>query len=162
MPQSDYEKHKQDFDNYTSNLRNNDIGKESKIKRVCQLLDVVGTLYRDIRGRREDLKPLFIVGGVYDTLNPFFENTVIVDWKDDKPEINISALIQQVLPNNEAQESHANIADNTFIGIRDGFFANSSSSGFKENLPENIQQHVGSPEFVISSLRNKVSQYYDS
>lgn len=160
MPQGDYEKYKKDFDNYTSVLRNNDIGKESKIKRVCQLLDVIGTLYRDIRGRREDLKPLFIVGGVYDTLNPFFENTVIVDWKDNKPEINISALIQQILPNDK-QESHANIADNTFIGIRDGFFVN-SSSGFKKNLPENTQQHVGSPEFVISSLKNKVSQYYDS
>lgn len=161
MPQSDYEEHKQDFDNYESDLRSIDIGKKTKTKRVCQLLDVIGTLYRDIRGRREDLKPLFIVGGVYDTLNPFFENTVIVDWKNDKPEINTSALIQQILPNNAIQESHANIADNTFIGIRDGFFTNSSSD-FKKNLPENMQQRVGSPEFVISSLKDKVSQYYGS
>ncbi|MGB9004065.1 MAG: type I-B CRISPR-associated protein Cas7/Cst2/DevR [Nitrosotalea sp.] len=161
MPQKDYEKHKEDFDKYTSNLRNNDIGKKSKTKRVCQLLDVIGTLYRDIRGRREDLKPLFIVGGVYDTLNPFFENTVILDWKNDKPEINVSALVQQLSLNYEDQESHANIADSTFIGIRDGFFANSSSD-MKDSLPESMQKHVGSPEFVISQLKNKVLQYYES
>lgn len=161
MPQKDYEKYKKDFDNYESNLRKTDIGKESKTKRICQLLDVIGTLYRDIRGRREDLKPLFIVGGIYDTLNPFFENTVIIDWKNDKPEINIDALIQQISLNDKTQGSHTNIADNTFIGIREGFFANSSSD-IKNSLPENMQQHVGSPEFVISSLKNKVSQYYES
>jgi CRISPR-associated protein Cst2 len=30
----------------------------------------VAFLYRDIRGRREDLKPLFAIGGVYDIKNP--------------------------------------------------------------------------------------------
>lgn len=161
MPQKDYEKHKKDFDSYEMELRSTDIGKKSKTKRVCQLLDVIGTLYRDIRGRREDLKPLFIVGGVYDTLNPFFENTVVLDWENGKPEINMASLIQQLSTNNEIQESHANIVDNTFIGIRDGFFTKSSSD-IKNNLSENIQKHVGSPEFVISSLKNKVSQYYES
>ena len=35
-------------------------------------------LYRDIRGRREDLKPVFVIGGVYDIKNPFFHNLVEV------------------------------------------------------------------------------------
>lgn len=38
-----------------------------KSRRVCKLLDTIAMLYRDIRGRREDLKPLFAIGGVYDT-----------------------------------------------------------------------------------------------
>ena len=55
---------------------------KEKTRRVKKLLDTVSLLYRDIRGRREDLKPLFIIGGVYDVKNPFFEN--IVDVKNNK------------------------------------------------------------------------------
>lgn len=51
---------------------------EEKARRVCRLLDTVALLYRDIRGRREDLKPFFAIGGVYDTKNPIFENALSV------------------------------------------------------------------------------------
>ena len=47
-------------------------------RRVVKLLDTVAYLYRDIHGRREDLKPLFAIGGVYDIKNPVFQNAVNV------------------------------------------------------------------------------------
>ncbi|EAG4877838.1 type I-B CRISPR-associated protein Cas7/Cst2/DevR, partial [Listeria monocytogenes] len=47
---------------------------KEKARRVKKLMDTVAFLYRDIRGRREDLKPLFVIGGVYDVKNPVFQN----------------------------------------------------------------------------------------
>ena len=58
------------------------VSNEEKSRRIKKLLDIISLLYRDIRGRREDLKPLFVIGGVYDIKNPFFENTV--DIKENK------------------------------------------------------------------------------
>lgn len=48
------------------------LSNEEKYKRISELLDTVKFLYRDIKGRRENLSPLFIVGGVYERKNPFF------------------------------------------------------------------------------------------
>ena len=55
------------------------IAEEEKVERVKVLLDSVHYLYRDIKGRRENLSPLFIIGGRYGRKNPFFENRVKVD-----------------------------------------------------------------------------------
>lgn len=63
-----------------------DIPSEEKARRIHKLLDTVAFLYRDIRGRREDLKPLFVIGGVYDIKNPLFEN--VVDVKENKILVN--------------------------------------------------------------------------
>ena len=41
------------------------IAEEEKAERVKVLLDSVQYLYRDIKGRRENLSPLFIIGGRY-------------------------------------------------------------------------------------------------
>ena len=51
---------------------NIEIENEEKARRVKRLLDTIATLYRDIRGRRENLRPLFTIGGIYDIKNPFF------------------------------------------------------------------------------------------
>lgn len=55
-----------------------ELDNNEKCRRVKKLLDTVALLYRDIRGRRENLSPLFAVGGVYDIKNPIFENLVSV------------------------------------------------------------------------------------
>lgn len=47
-----------------------------KADRVCNLLDVIKLLYRDIRGRRENLNPVFAIGGVYERKNPYFEDRI--------------------------------------------------------------------------------------
>ncbi|MDT2425716.1 type I-B CRISPR-associated protein Cas7/Cst2/DevR [Enterococcus avium] len=43
-----------------------ELSNEEKSRRVQKLLDTIQYLYRDIRGRRENLQPLFVVGGVYE------------------------------------------------------------------------------------------------
>ena len=84
-----------------------------KAERVKKLLDAVKFLYRDIKGRRENLSPIFAIGGVYSIKNPFFENRV----KCYNNMINIEA-IKSVL--NLDKE----ISDNTNVGLINGIFRN--------------------------------------
>lgn len=58
-----------------------EIDNDEKAARIDKLLDTIHYLYRDIKGRREDLSPLFIIGGIYDRKTPFFENIVKVNNK---------------------------------------------------------------------------------
>ncbi len=43
-----------------------------RAERITALLQSLKFLYRDIKGRRENLSPIFAIGGVYDYKNPFF------------------------------------------------------------------------------------------
>lgn len=112
-----------------------------KNRRVANLLSVVQYLYRDIRGRREDLKPLFIIGGVYDIKNPFFANAVKVH--DNK--LDLSA-IKSVL-------TDENVAKNTEIGLITGIFTNTNE--IKEEL------HAVNTTQFMDDLKKKVADYYE-
>ena len=90
-----------------------EIENSEKAERVKKLLDAVKFLYRDIKGRRENLSPVFAIGGVYSIKNPFFENRV----KCYNNMINIEA-IKSVL--NLDKE----ISDNTNVGLINGIFRN--------------------------------------
>lgn len=115
-----------------------------KNRRVNKLLDVISTLYRDIRGRREDLKPLFIIGGVYDIKNPFFQN--IVDVKENN--IDFSQIRDGVA---------SDIAKDTQVGIVKGKFQNGSIA------EEELQNfHVTSISEFFNLLKKKVTDYYES
>jgi len=146
-----------DYAEYERGLRALNLSPQEKAKRVTQLLEIVKTLYRDIRGRREDLKPLFIVGGVYDTCNPFFENLVTLHWDKDKPKI-VAAPVKQILSsqyatlNTNGSLVMKSIKDETFLGIREGIFDNQASDFGVEELK--------SPEQVIAQLIRRVDEYY--
>lgn len=111
-----------------------------KAERVKTLLESVQYLYRDIKGRRENLSPLFIIGGRYARKNPFFENRVNVDG--DK--INIETL-KEILEDTSVRE-------NTFVGITTGIFDNEKI--IKEELNT---ESVGA---VFTHLKEEVDQYY--
>lgn len=117
------------------------LDKGEKARRVKRLLDTIAFLYRDIRGRREDLKPLFIIGGVYDIKNPVFQNVVSVEDNYIKVD-----EIQGVL--------YDSIKDDTYCGIVDGCFDNTRE--VKEKL-----QAVSVSEF-FATLKKKVDDYYES
>lgn len=112
-----------------------------KARRVNKLLDTISLLYRDIRGRREDLKPLFAIGGVYDVKNPIFQNALEV--KDNKV---IVSTIKGVL--------FDSIKKDTFCGLIEGKFSNDTE--IKEKL-----NAIPMPEF-FNNLKRKVSEYYES
>lgn len=112
-----------------------------KARRVIKLLDTIALLYRDIRGRREDLKPLFVIGGVYDVKNPVFQN--ILNVKNNKILIN---SIKGVL--------FDNIKNDTYCGLIEGKFDNDKE--IKDEL-----KSMSMPEF-FSKIKEKVNEYYES
>lgn len=117
------------------------LDKLERARRVKRLLDTIAFLYRDIRGRREDLKPLFAIGGVYDIKNPVFQNVVRV--KDNCIDV---SEIQGVL--------YDNIKEDTYCGVVDKSFDNTRE--LKEQL-----HALSMPEF-FSTIKQKVEAYYES
>lgn len=113
---------------------------EERSRRVQKLLDTIQYLYRDIRGRRENLQPLFVVGGVYERKNPLFEN--VVDVKQNKIDVD---KIEGVLTDK--------IRNETLVGVvKDAF----------ENTAE-INQVLDGKKIpqVFEELKQKVADYYE-
>ena len=121
-----------------------EIKKEEKARRVNKLLDTISLLYRDIRGRREDLKPLFIIGGVYDIKNPFFEN--VVDVRNNK--ILVEKLTSGI---------YDFIENDTAIGIVKEQFENDTE--IETELAKRNIKVLNVPEF-FKQLKNKIGEYY--
>lgn len=117
-----------------------DISAAEKNRRIHKLLDTLAFLYRDIRGRREDLKPLFVIGGVYDIKNPLFEN--VVDVKENKILVN---KIKGVL--------YPNIKADTKCGLVEEQFDNDNE--IKTDLLAGTM-----PEF-FAALKSEVTNYYE-
>jgi CRISPR-associated protein Cst2 len=119
---------------------NIEIDNQEKARRVAKLLDTVAYLYRDIRGRREDFKPLFVIGGVYNIKNPVFEN--ILNIKDN------SILIE---PLKDVMTKE--IKDQTRVGVVSGQFDNTDE--LKKEL------NAVSVAKFFDSLKQKVADYYE-
>ena len=124
------------------NNDNIEISNEEKANRVNKLLDAIKFLYRDIKGRRENLSPLFAVGGVYDIKNPFFENRI----KCYNNKISIEP-IKAVLGLDKE------IKDNTKVGLIKGIFKNSDEI-VKELGAEDISN-------FFDDIKKQVKTYYE-
>ena len=90
-----------------------EVSEEEKKRRVKNLLKTIQFLYRDIKGRRENLSPLFVIGGIYDIKNPFFENRI---------KVNSNKIDTKILK--DIVESDEDISKNTQVGYIEGVFAN--------------------------------------
>ncbi|APQ75617.1 type I-B CRISPR-associated protein Cas7/Cst2/DevR [Clostridium botulinum] len=90
-----------------------EISNEEKSQRINALLEAIKFLYRDIKGRRENLSPIFSIGGVYDIKNPFFENKLKV--KNNK------ILVDTI---NGVFKLDESIEKNTVSGLIEGIFNN--------------------------------------
>lgn len=84
-----------------------------KRNRVCSFLDCVAFLYRDIKGRRENLSPVFVIGGLYMNKCPFFENRLTVR----NGNLDIGKIV----------DSMATIREDTEIGYLSGTFKNEAA-----------------------------------
>lgn len=121
-------------DNYDIEIENSE-----KSERLELLLDTVRFLYRDIKGRREDLSPLFIIGGVYSIKNPLFYNALDVEDNNLKLDRIESILSKDIL-------------DDTEVGLVKGVFDNS----------EDIEERLNSIKVgdFFDNLKSKVRDYY--
>jgi len=122
--------------------RNSEIAlpKEERSRRVQKLLETIQYLYRDIRGRRENLQPLFVVGGVYDRKNPLFEN--VVDVKQNRVDVE---KIEGVLTDELRQQ--------TLVGVVKDAFENTAEI-------QAVLQGQKIPQ-VFERLQQKVAEYYE-
>lgn len=122
---------------------NDDIEIENteKSNRVISLLDTVRFLYRDIKGRREDLKPLFIIGGVYDIKNPIFHNALNI--KSNRVDVD---RIKDGL--------YEDVKEDTYCGLVKGVFENDN-----EIIKE--LEAISMPEY-FAKIKKGVKDYYES
>lgn len=117
------------------------VPKEERAERVKAMLDTVQFLYRDIKGRRENLAPVFVVGGRYERKNPFFENRIVLN----KGKIQIDTLTEII-------ECSADVKDHTVVGVSSGIFENDSEV---KKLPG-----AGSVADAFNRLKKEVDEYY--
>ena len=118
-----------------------EIAQEEKADRVMQLLDAVHYLYRDIKGRRENLSPLFVIGGRYSRKTPFFENRIRVENNC----LSTNTLLELM------KEDDA-IFEHTYVGVTTEVFDNEKE--IKDKLKT---ETVGD---AFKRLKKEVEEYY--
>ena len=105
-----------------------ELSNEDKCNRVTQLLEIIKILNRNIRGRQENLSPLFVVGGMYDIANPFFLGRVKVEGDKNGYKVSsdtIKEVVNSTFLGKELKQS-------TYIGMVEGSFTNKDE--FKDIL----------------------------
>lgn len=115
------------------------ISNEEKAERVKNYLTGLELLYRDCKGLRENLAPVFVIGGVYEKKNPYFLNRV----KAHHGELNIG-LLQDTIDN-------FGIENDTLIGSIGGMFRNAEE--VNRFAPAGIHE-------VFETLRARVDEAY--
>ena len=113
---------------------------QSEIQRSFYTYTITVDLYRDIKGRRENLSPLFVIGGRYERRNPFFENRIRIE----NDQINVETLAE--LLEDDAIRTH------TFTGVVTGTFDNENEIRGKLS-----GESVGA---AFRHLKEEVEQYY--
>lgn len=120
---------------------------EEKATRVKQLLEVVKFLNREIRGRQENLAPLFIIGGVYTIPNPFFQGRMAL-LEGEKERLNVDLLKDTV----QTAVFGESIREATKIGYVRGTF---------ENEAEFTQvAEAGTVDAFFTHLAEQVDSFY--
>ena len=117
------------------------VPQNEKSDRVKTLLDGIEYLYRDIKGRRENMSPLFIIGGCYERKNPFFENQI----KLDNNKLGVKRLAEIVAQSED-------IKANTVVGVAADTFENDTEIREKLNADT-----IGK---AFEQLKKEVDKYY--
>lgn len=119
-------------------------------KRVKELLEILKILNREIKGRIENLNPLFVIGGLYDVKNPFFMGRLKLIWKNTIPFIALSPLKETL--NITFKEKP--ISKDTYIGFVSGIWGN------ENQIRELSIKKVADIESIFSEISKEVDAYY--
>lgn len=128
-----------------------ELSNEEKFNRVSQLLEIIKILNRNIRGRQENLSPLFVVGGMYDIANPFFLGRVKVEG--DKNGYKVSSNTIQEIVNSTFLGKE--LKDSTYIGMVEGAFTN------KEEFKNIVGENLLTVDKFFNELTKGVKEYYE-
>ena len=123
---------------------------EEKQKRVIELLEIIKVLNRDIRGRQENLSPLFIIGGMYDLNTPYFLGRIKLENKDDGFSINTNVLKDTM----KLKIGENTIEKDTKIGIVKDIFKN------EQELEIMLPERIYDIQAFFEKLEEEVKEYY--
>lgn len=127
-----------------------ELSNEVKKNRVIQLLEILKVLNRNIRGREENLSPVFVIGGIY-TLNfPFFLGRIALNDKKEKFELDVD-MLKDAMSLKLGEEF---IKDDTRVGIVKNTFSN------EDKINEMVDNKVGTVQEFFEDIESKVSEYY--
>ncbi|WP_047153414.1 type I-B CRISPR-associated protein Cas7/Cst2/DevR [Aneurinibacillus tyrosinisolvens] len=124
-----------------------ELSSQEKAERVKQLLEVTKFLNREIRGRQENLAPLFVIGGIYPIANPFFLGRV--ELLNNNYELMNTEALNETIQQTVFGQS---IREQTYIGYVKGIFKN---DGAFEELAQ-----TGSVEQFYRHLTEQVDEFY--
>ncbi len=127
-----------------------DLDNKEKAERVNNLLHVIKLLYRDIRGKRENLAPLFAIGGLYNVGNPFFYNRLKLSFTKEKTLID-TELIDDTLDITTIDEK--SVREQTLLGYSKGIFTNIGEIDIDEKNKNSIEGFFG-------DLKTRINNFY--
>ena len=134
-------------DNDGINLESND-----KKERVIELLKGIEFLHRDIKGRVENLNPIFAIGGVYDIKNPFFENRLELEEYKTLKISTIKNVLKSIDRLNNQYGNGEKENNKTYIGCILGKFTNG----------DKIKEELNTIEIsdFFEKISDEVEKYY--
>lgn len=118
-----------------------------KAKRVKELLEIVKVLNRDIRGREENLSPVFVIGGLYKLNSPFFLGRIKLNGKDGEFSLDTEMLKDTMTlklgENSIEEDTKVGIVKNVFKNEKEieGLFKTSSIQEFFEDLENKAEEY---------------------
>lgn len=118
-----------------------EITSAEKADRIKKLLETILYLYRDIKGRRENLTPIFAIGGIYSRKNPFFENRIRV-----RNNQLVLAPLEEIIAGSDELKA------NTHVGFTGGLFNNSDDIKKLQNATAVAD--------LFKIIEKEVDQYY--
>ncbi len=127
-----------------------ELSSDEKSKRVDQLLDVIKVLNREIRGREENLSPVFVIGGMYDINSPFFLGRIKLNGKNGEFSID-TEMLKDTTTLTIGEQS---IYDDTRVGMLKNVFKN------ENEIDEMFEGKTMNVEDFFKGLKEEVSEYY--
>lgn len=127
-----------------------ELSNEVKKNRVIQLLEILKVLNRNIRGREENLSPVFVIGGIYTLNSPFFLGRIALNDKKEKFELDVDMLKDAM----SLKLGEKFIKDDTRVGIVKNTFSN------EDKINEMVNNKVGTVQEFFEDIESKVSEYY--
>ena len=127
-----------------------ELSSEEKSRRVDQLLDVIKVLNREIRGREENLSPVFVIGGMYDINSPFFLGRIKLNGKNGEFSID-TEMLKDTTTLTIGEQS---IYDDTRVGMLKNVFKN------ENEIDAMFEGKTMNVEDFFKGLKEEVSEYY--
>ena len=124
---------------------------ETRKERVIQLLEILKVLNREIRGREENLSPIFAIGGVYTLNSPFFLGRIKLDGKDGEFSLD-TEILKDTMTLKLGENS---IEEDTKVGIVKNCLKN------EKEIEEAFDGKVMNIQDFFEDIESKVSEYYN-